>query len=104
MKPEETLEAALQRELLEELGVSARIGPEVYRTRHEYAEMAQPIELVFFVASAEPSEVRNLVFERIEWRSPETLPELDFLPADRELIDNLAKRALCIPPIRKSLA
>src|ERR1700722_2366503 len=67
-KSGETLEAALERELLEELGVVARIGPEVNRPRHEYAEMAEPIELVFFAAHAEPNAMRNIVFERIEWR------------------------------------
>lgn len=103
-KAGETLEAALERELREELGVTARIGPEVYRTHHEYAEMAQPIELVFFIATAEPSGMRNLVFERIEWRAPQALPEMDFLPADRELIEKLATGVLCISPTRKSLA
>jgi 8-oxo-dGTP diphosphatase len=89
-KPGETLETALERELREELGVTARIGNELYRTRHKYAEMAEPIELVFFLANADPNKMRNLVFEQIEWRSPETLRELNFLPADRELIEKLA--------------
>jgi 8-oxo-dGTP diphosphatase len=99
-KPGEALEVALERELREELGVVAQIGPEVYRTHHEYAEMAEPIELVFFLAHAEPNAMRNIVFEQIEWRTPETLPELNFLPADRELIDKLATGALRIPPPR----
>jgi 8-oxo-dGTP diphosphatase len=96
-KPAESLEAALERELQEELEVAAQIGPEIYRTRHKYAEMAESIELVFFAATAEPSKMRNLVFEKIEWRSPRTLTELNFLPADRELIDKLATGALHIP-------
>ncbi len=90
-RPGESLEAALARELREELGLTATIGPEVYRTRHHYAEMSEPIELVFFSASAPRDEVRNRVFERIEWHAPDTLPEMDFLPADRELIEMLAK-------------
>ena len=95
-KPAETLEEALARELREELGVTAQIGREVYRTRHQYAEMLQPIELVFFVASADPAEMVNRVFENIEWRMPESLRELNFLPADRELIEKLASGALSI--------
>lgn len=95
-KPVETLEEALARELREELGVTARIGREVYRTRHQYAEMSQPIELVFFAASLETSEIRNRVFENIEWRTPKSLCELNFLPADRELIEKLASGALSI--------
>lgn len=89
-RPDETLEAALARELSEELGVTAKIGREIYRTQHRYAEMREPIELIFFAASGSPAEVRNLIFERIEWREPHSLPELNFLPADRELIEKLA--------------
>ncbi|MGA3293036.1 MAG: NUDIX domain-containing protein [Candidatus Acidiferrales bacterium] len=95
--PDEALEEALARELAEELGVAAKIGPEVHRARHHYAEMSEPIEIVFFAASAEPARVRNVVFERIEWREPRNLPELNFLPADRELIEKLATGTIRLP-------
>ena len=91
VQPGETLEAALARELEEELGVTAKIGREVYRTEYRYAEMPEPIDLIFFAASVPRTEFRNLVFEQIEWREPGSLPELNFLPADRELIEKLAK-------------
>jgi mutator protein MutT len=97
-KPEETLEAALERELLDELGAAARIGPEVYRTRHQYAEMSEPIELVFFTAAIDPRATKNIVFEQILWREPSSLRELNFLPADRELIEKLAAGSLQLPP------
>ncbi len=87
----EKLEEALARELREELGVEAKIGAEVYRTRHQYRGMAEGIELVFFAASVERGEVRNRVFERIAWRAPLSLPMLDFLPADRNLVLKLAR-------------
>ena len=99
-KAEETLEVALARELHEELGVTAMIGREVYRTSHQYAEMSEPVELIFFVADANPSEMRNRVFENIEWRTPESLSELNFLPADRELIEKLASGNLNISTLR----
>jgi 8-oxo-dGTP diphosphatase len=97
-KPEETLKAALERELIEELGAAARIGPEVYRTRHQYAEMSEPIELAFFTAAIDPRSVQNNVFEQICWREPASLRELHFLPADRELIEKLAAGSLQLPP------
>lgn len=90
-RPDETPKQALARELAEELGVTATIGREVCRTQHHYPEMSEPLELVFFAASVSPAEVRNLIFERIEWRAPRFLPELNFLPADRELIEKLAQ-------------
>jgi 8-oxo-dGTP diphosphatase len=96
-KPGESLAQALERELEEELGAKSRIGTEIYRTRHQYAELGEPIELVFFAATLESPDVRNLVFEQIAWREPASLPELNFLPADRELIEKLSTGALRLP-------
>src|SRR5690242_15212742 len=93
----ESLTQALARELHEELGVAAPVGPEVYRTVFQYREMKQSTELIFFAALARPGEVSNLAFERIEWRAPETLGELEFLPADRELVARLAAGTLTVP-------
>jgi 8-oxo-dGTP diphosphatase len=94
VKPGETLEQALVRELEEELGAKATIGSEVYRAQHRYAELSDAIELIFFHAQLDPNKVRNLVFEEILWRDPPSLPELNFLPADKELIEKLASGAL----------
>jgi len=94
VKPGETLEQALVRELEEELGTKATIGSEVYRTQHRYAELSEPIELIFFHAELNPRSVRNLVFEEILWRDLSSLPELNFLPADKELIEKLASGVL----------
>ncbi|MGH9793652.1 MAG: (deoxy)nucleoside triphosphate pyrophosphohydrolase [Candidatus Acidiferrales bacterium] len=91
----ETPQAALARELQEELGVSAQIGREIYRTRHSYAELRDEIELIFYSAALPPhAAVTNLAFESIEWRPAGRLPSYDFLPADRELIVKLASREL----------
>jgi 8-oxo-dGTP diphosphatase len=93
----ETPAEALVRELREELGVDAVVGAEVFRARHRYAEMSEAIELIFFAVAAERAATRNIVFERMEWRTPETLSELNFLPADRELVDKLARREIAVP-------
>jgi 8-oxo-dGTP diphosphatase len=98
-KQDETLEKALERELREELGADSRIGPEVYRTRHQYAEMSEPIELIFFAATLDPQEAKNIIFEQIRWCAPESLPELNFLPADRELIEKLSSGTLKLPRV-----
>jgi len=90
----ETTEMALARELREELGVDARIGDEVFRTRYRYAEVDLPVELIFLSASALAEEIRNLQFEQIAWRTLESLPELNFVAADRELIAKLASGAI----------
>ncbi len=85
----ETLEAALARELEEELGVRASVERELYRTRHRYRELSGELELVFFATRIEGEPV-NLAFEKIEWVERERLGSLDFLPADREFVARLA--------------
>ncbi|MGB6485210.1 MAG: (deoxy)nucleoside triphosphate pyrophosphohydrolase [Candidatus Acidiferrales bacterium] len=94
VQPGETPQAALERELNEELGVRARIGEEIFRTEHKYAQMREAVQLLFFEARVESSEVENRIFEKIEWVEPEKLTEMDFLEADRELIEKLAAREI----------
>jgi 8-oxo-dGTP diphosphatase len=94
VEPGEAPEHALVRELREELGVNATIGREVFQSKYSYAEMREPIELIFFAATAAPDEIENKEFEQIAWRTPESLPELNFLAADRELIQKLASGAI----------
>lgn len=85
----ETPKGALERELMEELGVRAEVGQEICRTRHKYAEMPENVELIFFEAQVEPRNIENRVFEKIAWVEPKRLKELDFLDADRELVRKL---------------
>lgn len=97
MQAGESAVEALARELREELGVDGAVGAEVFRTRHRYAEVSEEIELIFFAVSAERAAIRNIVFERMEWRALEELEELNFLPADRELVGKLARREIVAP-------
>lgn len=85
----ETPKGALERELMEELGVRAEVGQEICRTRHKYAEMPENVELIFFEAQVEPRNIENRVFEKIAWVEPKRLKELDFLDADRESVRKL---------------
>jgi len=98
VKPGESPAEGLRRELEEELGVTATIGRELYRTRHHYAEMNDEIELLFFAASLsvgnDEAQVHNLAFERTEWVEPSALGRYDFLAADRNLVSLLATGAL----------
>ncbi len=97
VRPGESPQAGLGRELREELGVSFFIGPELYRTRHVYSEIPRELELIFFCVKPGPEPLQNLAFERILWAPLAALPGYDFLPADRELILLLARRELQLP-------
>jgi 8-oxo-dGTP diphosphatase len=80
---------ALRRELEEELGIEATIGNEVARIHHEYPS-GGAVELRFFEVHSYLGEVENRIFREIRWVDRSELPALDFLEADRQLVQDLA--------------
>jgi 8-oxo-dGTP diphosphatase len=80
---------ALRRELEEELGIEATIGKEVARIQHRYANGGS-IELRFFEVRKYQGEIENRIFREIRWSMRKELPDLDFLEADRSLVNDLA--------------
>lgn len=81
---------ALARELREELGIEAKVGALIARVRHTYEETGE-LELAFYEVPAFEGELRNLVFEKIVWELPAHFDTYDFLPADRPILELLAK-------------
>ena len=60
------------------------------------SEATEPLGSVVQLYFTAPGEIRNLEFEQIAWRTPESLPELNLLAADRELIRKLASAEIRI--------
>ena len=87
--------ACLRRELREELGIEAEIGPEVHRADHAYPN-GFAIRLFFFHVPCYAGTPTNQAFERIQWVPPRDLPALDFLEADRAVVDRLARGEIAI--------
>jgi len=85
----EDLKASLARELAEELSIQADVGEEVFRLRHRYPD--RYVEVVFFAVPKFQGAVENRVFETVEWAPRERLPEYNFLEADRELVNRIAR-------------
>lgn len=86
----EAAEAALARELREELSVTMAKSVEIGRVRHRYPSSPEEMEIRFFAAALTEGEPKPLCFEQIAWVLPKELGAYDFLAANRELIANLA--------------
>lgn len=93
IEPGESPEQALARELNEELGIEARIGPLVTRIRHNYRH-GGAVDLQFFAVRDFVGDLENRIFAQLRWARLEDLPQYDFLPADRGLIRELASGKL----------
>ena len=89
----ETAEQALSRELDEELGIAAVIGPRIAQIRHRYRN-GGAIDLQFFVVREFTGEIDNRIFNEICWAPLSALPTYDFLAADLGLIKDLAEGKL----------
>ena len=90
MKAGESPEAALARELREELHATLTKSVELGRVQHKYADRDDPLEIRFFAAAIASDAVEPLTFEQIAWVLPRELAEYDFLAANRQLIAQLA--------------
>lgn len=81
-------QAALAREIREELGCGLRVGPLLLRHRHRYPELE--VELAFYActlpAGATPAP---LGVAEIAWAPAGSLATYDFLEADRAVLGEL---------------
>jgi mutator protein MutT len=93
VEPGETPPAALRRELVEELGIAAEPGPELERYAFQYPGKP-PILLIFYTVTEFAGEVRNLVFDRVEWAHRADVAAYDFLEGDVGFVARLAARAV----------
>jgi 8-oxo-dGTP diphosphatase len=85
VEPAETPEAAVTRELQEELGIRALAGPEIARYEFQY-EGRWPIMLMFYRVTEFSGEPKNLDFEQIVWAPRDRLGDYDFLEGDAEFL------------------
>ena len=81
----ETPEAAAVRELMEELGIRARIAGEITRYEYQYPSRSR-ILLIFYRVVDFDGEPQNLDFAQLNWVLPEQLRDLDFLEGDVDFI------------------
>jgi 8-oxo-dGTP diphosphatase len=81
----ESPEAALVRELNEELGIAAAIDHEIMRYEFSYPEK-KPILLIFFAVTRWQGEIENRIFREVLWQQAAKLKDYDFLEGDAPFI------------------
>lgn len=93
VEPGETPKVALQRELREELGIEAQIGPEIARYE-QCVNGRAPLVLLFHRVESYEGVPEPRTFQQIAWERPEALPDYDFLDGDLDFIRQLARGRL----------
>jgi 8-oxo-dGTP diphosphatase len=88
----ESPDAALIRELREELGIESEAGSEIMRYEFAYP-LKQPILLIFLEVTAWRGDVENGIFEATRWERPEALSAYDFLEGDAAFLTALSAEA-----------
>ncbi|HEV3039856.1 MAG TPA: (deoxy)nucleoside triphosphate pyrophosphohydrolase [Candidatus Angelobacter sp.] len=89
IEPHEQPTEALYRELEEELGILAEIGPKVATICHDYGNGAA-VELHFYRIERFQGEIENRIFRDVRWVRRAELPAYDFLEADVALVRDIA--------------
>ena len=95
VEPDEPPQDALYRELEEELGIRAKIGPKVTTIQHNYGN-GTAVELHFYKVEEYAGELQNRIFRDVRWVAAKELPDYDFLEADIALIKKLAAGKLLL--------
>jgi len=90
MEAGETAEAALARELREELGATLQKCKEIARVEHSYPNLSEPREIRFFAAEIGSDQITPTGFEQTAWVRPKELGAYDFLAANATLVAHLA--------------
>jgi 8-oxo-dGTP diphosphatase len=88
--PGEQAEAALARELAEELGVTLRRFIEIARVQHQYADTNSQLEIRFYAAEIGETEIIARPFKQTAWVLPKELVHYDFLAGNARLVADLA--------------
>ena len=83
---------ALRRELREELGCEAAVGPLLLRHAHRYPDLEVDLAFYSCVLPGTP-ELRALAVAEIAWAKVGTLASYDFLEADRAVLADIERLA-----------
>ena len=87
VEPRETKQQALIRECREELNVQIRVGELFMELIHEYPDLT--VRLSLYHASIESGSIQKLEHHDIRWITVREIDDLEFCPADRDILNKL---------------
>lgn len=90
VEPGESMEQALIRECREELDIELAVGELFMEVVHEYPDLT--VRLSLFNASIVSGEPKLLEHNALRWITPAQIDELEFCPADEEILNRLKKK------------
>ncbi|MBI4349249.1 MAG: (deoxy)nucleoside triphosphate pyrophosphohydrolase [Elusimicrobia bacterium] len=88
IEPGESPETALARELKEEFGIDAEVGPELARARHAY-DFGE-IELIGLLVPKYSGELKAAEHDALKWVEGRRVLEYDLAPADVPIAEAVA--------------
>jgi 8-oxo-dGTP diphosphatase len=88
-EPDESIEACLERELMEEFGVECKVSSYLGESNYQYPN--KKIQLKAFIVDHVAGKFLLNVHANMKWISIDELHTLDWAPADIELVNQLIK-------------
>lgn len=87
IEPNETPESALKREIQEELGIDITIEQFLCTTDYDYPTFH--LTMHCYLCSVESGEIELREHKSARWLTSETLDSVEWLPADKEVIEKI---------------
>lgn len=88
----ETKQQALVRECMEELGVTVKVADVFMEVDHQYPDIF--VHLTLFNAAIESGTPKMLEHNDIRWIYPSEIPEYNFCPADKEILEKIMREKI----------
>ncbi len=92
IEPGEGPRQALKREIREELATEVKVGDLIDQVEYDYPDFH--LSMRCYWCSILSGELTLLEAEASKWLLPDELPSLDWLPADRQLIEKLVAEGI----------
>ena len=89
VEEKESMEDALIRECREELDIAVSVGDIFTQVLHEYPDIH--IRLTLFHCTIAEGTPKLLEHVDLQWITPGQIPEFDFCPADKDILEKIMK-------------